>query len=42
VLILHINLRIERRQVAGYLIFLLSTSSLNKLKQHIDTFLKLI
>ena len=42
ILILHINLRIERRHVEGNLIFLLSTSSLTSLKHHIDTFLQLI
>ena len=41
-LILHIDLRIERRQVEGRLIFLLGSSSLSGLREHLDTFLQLI
>jgi len=39
IMILHIDLEIERRQVNGRLIFLFSSSSLSTLRVQIDTFL---
>lgn len=38
-LVLHIDLRIEKRQSNGYLVFLLSTASLQSLMSRIDQFL---
>jgi len=38
-LVLHIDLSIENRHSQGYLVFLLSTSSLQKLLAHIDRFI---
>jgi len=40
ILILHINLEIERRQVNGRLIFLFSSGSLSSLRTKIDSFLQ--
>jgi chemotaxis protein CheC len=42
VMILHIDLEIERRQVNGRLIFLFSSSSLNMLRTQLDAFLNKI
>jgi chemotaxis protein CheC len=42
IMILHIDLVIERRQVNGRLIFLFSSTSLSMLRVQIDTFLKKI
>lgn len=39
VLVLHIDLSIEKRHSQGYLVFLLSSSSLQKLLTHIDRFI---
>lgn len=39
ILVLHINLSIEKRHLQGYLVFLLSSSSLQKLLAHIDRFI---
>jgi chemotaxis protein CheC len=39
VLVLHINLTIEKRHTEGHLVFLLSSASLGNLIQHIDRFL---
>lgn len=38
-MVLHMNLSIEKRHTQGYLAFLLSTSSLQKLLAHIDRFI---
>ncbi|OGS98944.1 MAG: chemotaxis protein CheC [Gallionellales bacterium RIFCSPLOWO2_12_FULL_59_22] len=38
-LVLHIDLNIEKRHLQGYLVFLLSSSSLQKLLAHIDRFI---
>jgi len=38
-LVLHIDLAIEKRHSQGYLVFLLSSSSLQKLLVHIDRFI---
>ncbi|MET3108282.1 chemotaxis protein CheC [Oxalobacteraceae bacterium GrIS 2.11] len=40
VMILHVDLEIERRQINGRLIFLFSSSSLSMLRKQIDAFLK--
>jgi len=39
ILILHIDLAIEKRHLQGYLVFLLSSSSLQKFLTHIDHFI---
>jgi chemotaxis protein CheC len=39
VLVLHIDLMIEKHQTQGHLIFLLSSTSLNRLVEHIDRYL---
>ena len=41
-LVLHIDLAIEKRLSQGYLVFLLSSSSLQKLLAHIDRFISRI
>ncbi|MDA8327387.1 MAG: chemotaxis protein CheC [Betaproteobacteria bacterium] len=42
ILFLHINMEIERRRSQGYLVFLLSSTSLDTLLEHIDRFLAVI
>jgi len=39
ILVLHINLVIEKRRTQGYLVFLLSSASLENLFKHIDQFI---
>jgi chemotaxis protein CheC len=39
ILVLHINLVIEKRRTQGYLVFLLSSASLENLFEHIDAFI---
>jgi chemotaxis protein CheC len=42
ILFLHINMEIERRHSQGYLVFLLSSASLETVLEHIDRFLAVI
>lgn len=42
ILFLHINMEIERRHSQGYLVFLLSSASLDTVLEHIDRFLAVI